>query len=175
MIDDVVIRLEDAVREPVVSHELPNVLDGVEFGAFWRQRDEGDIQRHDEFLREMPAGLVEENDCVGAGSHGSRDFGQMQGHCRGVAVWEDKRGTLTILRTDGTEDIGRGGALIFWRRWPRSTFRPAPGDFVLLPDPGFVCEPYLYCGRVDTLGVPDLTQNGGETFLKCSMAPSACA
>jgi hypothetical protein len=33
MIEDVVIRFEDAVREPIVAHELPDVLDRIELGT----------------------------------------------------------------------------------------------------------------------------------------------
>jgi hypothetical protein len=32
MVDDVVVGFEDAVREPVVTHELPDVFDRVQFG-----------------------------------------------------------------------------------------------------------------------------------------------
>ncbi len=35
MIEDIVVGFEDAVRQPVLAHELPDVLDRVEFGAFW--------------------------------------------------------------------------------------------------------------------------------------------
>jgi hypothetical protein len=34
MIDDLVVGFEDAVGEPIVPHELPDILDGVEFWAF---------------------------------------------------------------------------------------------------------------------------------------------
>ena len=47
MIEDVVVGFEGAVRQPVVAHELPDVLDRVELGAFGRQRHEGDIGGHD--------------------------------------------------------------------------------------------------------------------------------
>ncbi len=35
IIEDVVVGFEDAVREPVVAHELPDVFDRVELGALW--------------------------------------------------------------------------------------------------------------------------------------------
>ena len=38
MIEDVVVRFEDTVRQPVVAHELPDVYDRVELGTFRRQR-----------------------------------------------------------------------------------------------------------------------------------------
>jgi len=31
LIDDVVVVLEDAVRQPVIAHELPDILDWVQF------------------------------------------------------------------------------------------------------------------------------------------------
>ena len=35
MVEDVVVGFEDAVRQPVVAHELPDVFDRVELGALW--------------------------------------------------------------------------------------------------------------------------------------------
>jgi hypothetical protein len=48
VIDEVVIGFEDTVGEPVVAHELPDVLDRVELGAFRWQGDNGDVGWHDE-------------------------------------------------------------------------------------------------------------------------------
>ena len=36
-IDDIVVGLEDPVGQPVVAHELPDVLDRVQFGGSGRQ------------------------------------------------------------------------------------------------------------------------------------------
>ena len=38
MVEDVVVGLEDAVREPIVAHELPDVLDRIELGCQWRRQ-----------------------------------------------------------------------------------------------------------------------------------------
>jgi hypothetical protein len=43
VIDDIVVGFEDAVREPVVAHILPDVFNGVEFRAFRRQGENGDV------------------------------------------------------------------------------------------------------------------------------------
>ena len=51
VVDEIIVRFEDAVGEPVVAHELPDVLDRVELGAFRRQGDNGDVGRHDETRR----------------------------------------------------------------------------------------------------------------------------
>ena len=37
MIDDIVVGFEDAVREPVVAHVLPDVFDGIEFRRIGRK------------------------------------------------------------------------------------------------------------------------------------------
>lgn len=51
VIDEIIVGFEDAVGEPVVAHELPDILDRVELGAFWRQGDNGDVGRYDETRR----------------------------------------------------------------------------------------------------------------------------
>ena len=43
VIDDIVVGFEDAVREPVVAHILPDIFDRIEFRALRRQRDNGDV------------------------------------------------------------------------------------------------------------------------------------
>jgi len=45
---------------------------------------------------------------------------------------------------DRSENVGRGRALIVWRRGARAPLGPAARDLVLLADPGFVLEPDLY-------------------------------
>ena len=43
MIDYVVVACENAVREPVVAHILPDIFDRIEFRALRRQRHDGDV------------------------------------------------------------------------------------------------------------------------------------
>ena len=93
---------------------------------------------------------------------GCGDLGQVQVHRLGIASRQDERCTLAKRGTDGSEDVGGSGALIGRRRGPRSA--SATGDLVLLSDPGFVGEPDLYRGRLDTLVLRDLAQDGGEIF-----------
>jgi len=87
--------------------------------------------------------------------------------------WADR--ALAILGADGAEDIGRGSALIVRRGGSRTTPGPAPGDLVLLSDPGLVGKPDLYRGRIDRPVARELVHNLGEAFLKSSIAPSAWA
>src|SRR5829696_2549163 len=80
-----------------------------------------------------------------------------------------------IAGADSPEDVGGSGALIVRRRGPRSPSCPAPGDLVLLPDPGLVPEPDLYPVAIDPLVARDRVQALGERFLKASTAPAAWA
>ena len=45
-VDDIVVGSEHPVGEPVVAHELPDILNRVEFRTFGRERDDADIVRH---------------------------------------------------------------------------------------------------------------------------------
>ena len=69
----------------VVAHELPDVFDGIEFGAFGWQRDDADIFGCDERLCHMPPCPIHEYDGMGTRGHGLGDFGKMQGHRVGIA------------------------------------------------------------------------------------------
>ena len=60
----------------------------------------------------MPAGLIEQQDCVRAGRNLSRDLIKMKLHGFAVAGWQHERGSGPALRTDRTEQIGRLGTLI---------------------------------------------------------------
>lgn len=84
--------------------------------------------------------------------------------------------------TDGAKDPDRCPTQIAGRYWSGSPFGPAPGEFGLLADPGFVPEkssgralpPQLY-GRSLGEGFADLRQTGGELFLKMAIFARSCA
>ena len=101
------------------------------------------------------------------------NLGQVQVHRLGVAGGQDEGRTLSLTGADGTEDVGRGGALVARCRGSRATPGPAPSDLVLLADAGLIGEPELYLAQGETLLVCDLLQTRGKCFLKSSMAPSA--
>ena len=89
---------ERGVKLSVVAHELPDVFLRVEFRAFRPQRDQGDVGRHDEPARQMPAGLIDEEGGVRAGRNLGGDFGQVQVHGFGVASGHDEGCALAVLR-----------------------------------------------------------------------------
>ena len=121
------------------------------------------------FVVDVPAGLIEQQHGVGAGGDGRGDLFEVQGHRLGVAAGHDEAGALALGRADRPEDVGRGGALVLGGRGRVSALGPAPGERVLLADPGLVCEPDLYRLAADSLR--DLRQAGGEVFLKADRRP----
>src|SRR3954464_13339451 len=60
MVDKVGVGCEHPVREPVIAHELPDVLGGVELRAFGREHHERDVVWKHEAGREVPSGLVDD-------------------------------------------------------------------------------------------------------------------
>jgi hypothetical protein len=86
VVDDVVVGFEDPVGEPVVAHKLPDILDRVEFGAARRERQQGNVGRHDQFGRTVPSGLIEDEHGVGTGCHVEGDLFQMHAHRFTVAA-----------------------------------------------------------------------------------------
>jgi len=99
------------------GHDLPRLVDEAvpsmaAVGAFGRKREQGNVGRDLEALRQVPAGLVEDNNGMSAGADFARDLGEMQVHGLGVAGRQDQGSAFTPLRADRAEDIGRGSALV---------------------------------------------------------------
>lgn len=105
MIDDFIIGFEDAVGEPVIAHELPDIFDRIEFRAFGWKRDDADSVRYDECVCHMPASLIHEHDGMGIRGYVSGDFGKMQVHCVGIANWQNKPCTFPQGRADRPKDV----------------------------------------------------------------------
>ena len=172
MVDDVVVGCEDPVRQPVVAHELPDVLDRIELGALGGQCDDADVGGHVEFAGRVPSGLIHQDDGMGPRRDGEGYFGEVQRHGFGVAEGQDEPGSLAKFGADCAEDIGRLRPLVLRRREPCPAPRPTPRDLVLLADAGFVLEPDLY-RRASREGGSDFCQLGSEApFLKASIACS---
>jgi hypothetical protein len=78
VVKKVLVACEDAVGDPVVAQELPDIFDRIEFGTLRRQRDESDVLRPDEAARQMPTGLIEQKRGMSARRDLFCDFGKMQ-------------------------------------------------------------------------------------------------
>ena len=123
----------------------------------------------------MPSGLIGEKDGMGSRCDRLGDFREVQVHRLGIAGGQDQGRTLAVFRADGTEDVGRGRALIAGSTRASAAFGPPAGDLVLLANARFILEPNLYCLDVDRLFARDFIQARWEAFLKSSITPSAWA
>ena len=112
----------------------------------------------------MPAGLIDQEDGVGAGRDGRGDLREVQVHRLGVAGRQDQGCTLALLRADRSEDVGGSGALVTGRAGAGAALRPAAGDLVLLADASLVGEPDFYGVAVDRLLARDCLQARGEAY-----------
>jgi hypothetical protein len=175
MIDEIVVRFEDAVRKPVVTQELPDVFDRIELGTFRWQRHNADVGWHDEALRHVPASLIDQEHGVRAGRDRRGDLRKVEVHRLGIAGRQDQGCALALFRADGSEDVGGSGALVAGCTWASAALRPPAGDLVLLADPSLIREPDFYRVAVERLLARDCVQARGEVFLKSSIAPAACA
>ena len=174
MVEDVVVGLEDTVGEPIVAHELPDVFYGVELGRFRRQRQERDVVWNGQLRRNMPSGLIEDENGMRAGSNRKRDLFQMESHGLGVARGKNETGAFSLYRADGAEDVGRVRPLVVRRRRPCPALGPSAGDLVLLTDASLVLEPNLYWFAA-SLPCAGFVREGEEVFLKSAAASSSCA
>jgi hypothetical protein len=175
VVDEIVVGFEDAVGEPVIAQELPNVLDRVELGRLRRQRQDGYVDGNNQSRRHVPTGLIDQENGVTTRCDSLGDLRKVQVHCLGVAGWQDQGRALALFRADGTEDVGGGGTLITGSTWAGAALGPTAGDLVLLADTGLVLEPDFYLVAIDCLLVRDGIQARGEAFLKSSITPAACA
>ena len=147
MIGELIIGFEDAVGEPVVPHELPDIFDWIELWTFGRQRYDADILGYDERVGHEPPGLIHEHDGKGTGAT-VRDFYKMQVHRVSIAGRQDKRCALAQGRADRSKDVGRCGSLIMWCRWTCPALCPPTRDLVFLTYAGLVLEPDFHCGAL---------------------------
>jgi len=112
MVDDILIGLEDAVGEPIVAHELPDIFDRVQLGRFGRQRQDGDVFGNVELVGHVPSRLVHDEDGVGVIGDVAGYLDQVLVHGMGVTPRHDESGRLALLGADRAEDIGRARALV---------------------------------------------------------------
>src|SRR3954453_9039626 len=67
-VNDRVVAGEHADGDPIVAQELPDVLLRVQLGALGWQRDDGDVRRNDQPLRDLRSVLVDQQHGMPAGA-----------------------------------------------------------------------------------------------------------
>ena len=73
-IEYLLVCLEDAIGEVGLAQELPEVLDGVQFGRSRWQEEQSDVLGDLQLAGGVPAGAVELQDGVGAGRNLAGDL-----------------------------------------------------------------------------------------------------
>ena len=142
----------------------------VELGAFRRQRNDGDVCRHDQTGRQVPAGLIDQEDGVGFGRDSFGDFRQVQVHGLGVAGRQDQGGALPRVGRP-REDVGGSGALVTRRDGTGTALGPPSRDLVSFGQRGLRREQISIVWQSSAFSraiVPRVA-----SFLKFSIAPSA--
>ena len=117
-----------------------------------------------ELGRTLPAGLIEQQDGVAPGATAAISA-RCSAHGLGVAPRQDEAGAFAL----GDRSRRRCRPMRCADRAaprPRAPLRPAPGDLVLLADPGFVAEPDLYAAGAMPLLACDLRQARRGSFFK---------
>jgi hypothetical protein len=108
MVVDVILGGEDAVGEPFVVYELPNILKRVQLGAFGWQSDNGDVADYDELAGRMPYRLINQHDRMSPKGDHERDLRQMQGGMVSLFVKRSHRpSALSMFQANRAEDTGR--------------------------------------------------------------------
>jgi len=171
-IDDGFVAVEDPVGEPVGAQELPDVLDRVELRRARGQKDRRDVLGYLEPCGCVPSGTVEQEHGVCASGDMATDLVEVKLHGFGVGEGQRECCTGSARRADGAEEVGTLVALVGRLAGPRATTCPLPHEAVLLPDAGFILEPYL-----DRLCLRQASEMGAQrvrkVFLYAStMAPS---
>src|SRR4051794_15386949 len=122
----------------------------------------------------MPAGAVEDDDGMSAGSDAAADLVEMTLHGVGIGERQDERGPGAPRGADGTEDVDPGVATVARRAGPCAAPRPEAGGGALLADPRLVLEPDLDRLAGGVLGQRRRHQ-AGEVFLNASCAAGSLA
>src|SRR3954453_17311067 len=119
---------------------------GARAGSSTSVRLSGTTRSHDKVLGAVPSGPVHQQDPMGSGSHGLRDFRQVQAHGLRVASRQHQGCALALLRADRPEDVDRARPLVVRGPGSGSPSGPAARDLVLLADPRLVLPPQFYGG-----------------------------
>lgn len=145
-----------AMGEEALAQVEPDALDGIhqapsrfliamgtQLGAAGGQRQQRDSVRHHELRREVPAGLIKEQDGVHAGRQLLGEGRQEHDHglCRGT--WQGQGEGLVSAGPAGGEQIEAVVALVRGPRRADASFVPVMTNPAFLPDPGLVLTPEL--------------------------------
>ena len=155
-----VVGLEGAIGEPILTQTLPDVLDRVQLGRTRGQSDRREVGRHSQLELLEPTGAVENEDGVRAGGDLGGDLVEMELHHLGIGERHGQRCAFAANGADRAEAIGVRIALAR----PGSVPRPLPDQAVLQADARFVLEPDLDRRPFGQIGETDVQDFGEVSF-----------
>jgi hypothetical protein len=139
-VSDGIVIVKQAMREEAFFQIKPDTLDWVQLWGVCRQRDEGHVRRHGEAVRTMPACLIEDHRSVFVLGEGLCKAIQEHLHRIGIGIGQHQSKSVVRSRLNGSEDIGKGKALIAkpWRAF--AALPPDMADAAFLTDARFVLK-----------------------------------
>ena len=139
----VVVVVVGAVGPVVATEVVPEVFDGVEFGASRRQRDQRQVLRRLELAAGVEAGLIPEHHHVHIGIDLVGELFKEGVDGLGVECGGEQADGLAGLGTGGAQDVEVLVAGLFDRRRTRTSSGPLAAQRALLAEAGLVLEPEL--------------------------------
>jgi hypothetical protein len=125
-VDDGVVAVEDAVREPILAQILPDILDRVQFRSAGRQGDQRHVLGNVELCGGVPAGAIKQQHGVGASGDMAADLVEVKLHGLGVGKRQRQPRSYATRWADGAEQIGALVALVGRLTGPRAAPGPLP-------------------------------------------------
>ena len=128
------------MREEALFEIQPDALDRVYFGRVGWQRNQGNVGRHGEGIRAMPACLIEHHHRMFVISDGFGKAVEEGLHRRRIGIGHQQCESVIGAWLHGREDIGEGEALIAEPRRTLPALPPDMTDAALLADARLVLE-----------------------------------
>jgi hypothetical protein len=135
---DVLVSVVDAGIEEIVFEE---VLDRVRFRRAGRQEEARDVVGQCQFMGEMPAGLIENDNGMGAFGDLGAELGEMHGHGIGVDLGQHQGRRYRGRRRPRDGRLCGAGPLVALVGCP---ICPLPDQLAFLADTGLIGKPAFY-------------------------------
>jgi hypothetical protein len=134
------------MREEALTHIEPDPLDRVELGRVGRQRQQRDIVRHGEPVRDVPAGLIQDEHGVGIGLELPGEVLQEHSHAGRGCLRQGQGKGLIGAGPAGGKEVEALETLVGQPGWTHAALVPAVAGPAFLADAGLILAPELELG-----------------------------
>ncbi len=171
-VQDILVAVQDKVREEVVFQILPWFFSGVEFGGSRRDFDQRDVFRDAQIAADMPSGTVDQHGGMHMGRQLRSNFIEMHLHHAGVDGGQNQANGGIACGAECAEDVGVLVTRIDGRTQANSLAPPATRTRSFLAYSAFILTPDL--NRFVGMLRLDFFDDFGEFFLNASIASALC-